>query len=475
MRTRRFLLLVVTGATLFCAAPALAQTACPAGTVAITTATRADATAAGVPTSSACWDPKSTTTGQADGEAKAYLAQHATKSVNVACFNAQFAIDLAALMKAVPGGPPTITSGPRSAADQVKAQASGASQVGACHSYHQYGLAADFNTTNSKTLLWMRINAPQFGLTRIPALSVQTGCSLKGTGFCDPAHIQISGALPPTNQCGVCSASTYTGTQPDTGTPQSGDDDSRYNTPGNIDYLPYTPPVNAPTFSTPLGMLSTPMMSSLPSMAAPTPVTPVATTPTTATTPQQPICTPTFTCTSGTMYYQTSSCTTQVYQVCSNGCNGNSCAAATSTAGVSNAFTSTTNTNTDTNTNVTSNSSDSSSTQPSVSDILTQLTGYTFTAVDVATTASLGFSLNPQTGEVAQLSGTVPVQNGIASQTISSIQPVDSAQTFTSGDLSGTGFNAAPTATLSQSNGFQAVLAGMAPALQRALSILRSL
>lgn len=38
------------------------------------------------------------------------------------------------------------------------------------------------------------------------------------------------------------------------------------------------------------------------------------------------ICTPHFTCSGAVMYYQTSSCTTQTYQLCENGCDGNSCA-----------------------------------------------------------------------------------------------------------------------------------------------------
>jgi hypothetical protein len=115
-------------------------------------------------------------------------------------------------MQAVPGGIPTITDAYRGKAAQAQAQASGASQVGPCGSYHQYGLAADFNTTNATTLRWMRLNAPQYGLAPTGVDPV-TGCGT--SGFCDPGHIQMAGPLPSADQCGICN-STGNGVLPAT-------------------------------------------------------------------------------------------------------------------------------------------------------------------------------------------------------------------------------------------------------------------
>lgn len=160
-----------------------------------------------------CWNPSDPTLGKEANATKAWLQQHAAKSANISCLNPDFAEKLKALMEAVPGGPPTITDGYRGQAAQNAAKASGASQVGWCDGYHNYGLAADFNSTSAATLRWMRENAPRYGLSHLPAMSVQTGCSLKGTGFCDPAHIQIAGEK--IGQCGACSNDRGNGALPD--------------------------------------------------------------------------------------------------------------------------------------------------------------------------------------------------------------------------------------------------------------------
>lgn len=180
----------------------LAQ-ACPAGTVPIGAGDRTNATAAGIPTSASCWNPSDSTVGTTAGAAKEFIKQHATSDANISCLNAQFAEKLAALMKAAPGGPPVVTAGYRGTGAQAQALASGASQVGPCGSFHQYGLAADFNNSNSQVTRWLRTNAPQYGLSAIPTLDINTGCSTRSS-FCDPAHIQMGGSLPSRDQCGIC-------------------------------------------------------------------------------------------------------------------------------------------------------------------------------------------------------------------------------------------------------------------------------
>lgn len=240
---------------------ALADT-CPAPTVAITDATRANATAAGIPTSATCWNPSDSSTGQAAGAAKLWLQQHATKNANIACLNSTFAERLEKFMQAVPGGPPTITDGYRGAAAQNAAKSNGASQVGWCSSYHNYGMAADFNNSSKTMLLWMRQNAPQYGLTPIPTLNVQTGCSYTSS-FCDPAHIQIQGPHPSADQCGVCATTGGDGTLPGIQT-QSNPDDYYYysNAPAA------NPFIQQPATTFPPMMPMQPMMSTQPSLPA---------------------------------------------------------------------------------------------------------------------------------------------------------------------------------------------------------------
>lgn len=193
------------------------------GEVLITSENRAVATAAGIPADYPCWIPGQPYTGASIGESKIFLQQHSTKNVNVACFNPEFAEQLKNLLQSVPGGPPTITDGYRSPADQIRARASGASKVGPCGSYHQYGLAADFNDSDQKTLQWMRMNASRFGLAPVTNANPATGCT--PSGFCDYGHIQIAARLPSRDQCGLCSGDQAFGllqpTSPTIGAPSS--------------------------------------------------------------------------------------------------------------------------------------------------------------------------------------------------------------------------------------------------------------
>ena len=381
---------------------------CPTGTVDITAATRQAATDAGIPTSSQCWNPTDANAGQAAGEAKAFLIQHATKDANISCLNAGFAEKLAALMKAVPGGVPVITSAYRGKADQEKAKASGASQVGWCDGYHNYGMAADFNTTNKTALLWMRMHAPEYGLTRIQTLSIVTGCSMiPRSTFCDPAHIQINTPKPSIDQCGICSSTGGNGTLPSSATPYSPYDD--YQSPAPIPSNQWYPGAPVPTVAPATSPIST---------AATTATTPAVTsTGTTATATSSGICSPAFSCSNNVMYYQTTSCTTQVYQTCTNGCNGNSCATIAPSTGTS--------------TLIANSTTQASSTAELLSAFSNPVS---LSATTIGTAAPIGVVLNGNISNVAQLGNTSPgtiVNPG----TIASIQPITSQQTFTSSDL----------------------------------------
>ena len=105
-------------------------------------------------------------------------------------------------MQANPNGIPTIRDGYRSPQEQAHLPA-GSTRVGPCGSYHQYGLAADFDASQN-SLRWMRENASRFGLSPVTHANPTTGCT--PSGFCDAGHIQIAGPRPPTNQCGICAA-----------------------------------------------------------------------------------------------------------------------------------------------------------------------------------------------------------------------------------------------------------------------------
>ncbi|MFA7309714.1 MAG: hypothetical protein WC050_02310, partial [Candidatus Paceibacterota bacterium] len=205
---------------------------------------------------------------------------------------------------------------------------------------------------------------------------------------------------------------------------------------------------------------------------APAPAPTPASNPSTPPSTQPQICTPSFSCTDGTMYYQTSSCTKQVYQTCPYGCGTTSCNLSTSTPAsgggtVSNAFNSTSSTSTNTN----SNTNTDTSPTPSVSDFLSSYISPR--AVDIGTSTSLSFVLNPETGDIEQIrmqsTSTTP---RLATNTIESIQPVAGQQTFNSADLaSSPGYSY----TGPQTSAFFQVLQSMRSALLWGLNVLRSL
>src|SRR3989338_9169732 len=135
----------------------------------------------------ACYNPSDAAIGQAAETAKEWLRKHASKGSNISCLDAEFAQKVKRFMEAVPGGPPTIISAYRPPEAQVALVRSGASKAGPCQSYHNYGLAVDFNNTSQ--ISWMRANSWTYGINII--------------GAWDPNHFQDArGRL---GQCGKCS------------------------------------------------------------------------------------------------------------------------------------------------------------------------------------------------------------------------------------------------------------------------------
>src|SRR3989344_2041471 len=135
----------------------------------------------------ACYNPSDAVIGQAAESAKEWLAQHATRGSNISCLDAEFAQKVKRFMESVPGGPPTIISAYRRPEAQIALVRSGASKAGPCESYHNYGLAVDFNNTSQ--ISWMRANAWVHGINII--------------GAWDPNHFQD--ARGRFGQCGQCS------------------------------------------------------------------------------------------------------------------------------------------------------------------------------------------------------------------------------------------------------------------------------
>ncbi|MDR3571962.1 MAG: M15 family metallopeptidase [Candidatus Pacebacteria bacterium] len=262
---------------------ASADTQCPAGSVAITDATRAAANAAGLPASVQCWNPGDQNTGQAAGDAKLWLQQHATKGSNISCLSPQFAEKLAKFMQAVPGGPPVITSGYRSITEQnsIIARGDGATRVTtACGSYHVWGLAADFNNSNAQQTAWMRANAASYGIATI--------------GAWDPNHFQDAGGRQ--GQCGVCNASGGNGTLSSAATP-SQDDVPPRSVSSQISIPPgYCLASQEPIIAVPCSSLSQPSSgssSASPQVLGQQPQTIPPSTPSTPTiTPTSPLTTP---------------------------------------------------------------------------------------------------------------------------------------------------------------------------------------
>lgn len=409
---------------------------CPPGQTLITTeAEREQATNAGIPESSKCWNPDDANTGKTVAQAKTVLnAMRCNTGVNIEQLDPKFSACAARFFNALREKSPSacIESAYRDAAKQAATCRSICGQLscpGLCAapgtSYHQKGLAIDIGKLSiSGNQLWQL--ASQFGLG-----------NPNGLHRSDPNHIQVM------NGGSNCSDIGY---QPTT------DDAFIAGPPQSNPYFNYRP---APMTSAPAQSFTAPIAAPLSSPA------------TTPTQPTSQICTPTFTCTNGVMNYLTSSCTTQTYQVCAYGCSGNTCAPAPSssnTNSVNSAFgTSSTSTITTTNTNTNENTNTTS-----IADYLSAITN-PFSAAEIGTSTGLSFELNPDTGEISDLSARaralVPTSSiGV----IKSVQPTLGQQTFTSSDLVNT-----PSSISRQATGFQQILDGLRQALTWAVQFLK--
>ncbi|HVU75454.1 MAG TPA: D-alanyl-D-alanine carboxypeptidase family protein [Candidatus Paceibacterota bacterium] len=392
-----------------------------------------------------CWNPNDKNVGIDVAKAKEDLAAvRCGTGVNVAQLDPKFSGCADKFMQALRQLSPSacITSAYRDQQQQAAACRSICGQLscpGLCaapgKSYHQQGLAIDLSkVTISKQQFWQ--------------LALQSGIgNPTGLHNSDPYHIQsMNGGIS-------CATAGYLPTDNDTFTP------------GPMSSNPY------------FGYGQNPLPSMQPLTAAPSvSMTPTQTaTPSTGTTntgtSQPQICNPSYSCSAGTMYYQTTSCTTQVYQLCVYGCDGNACKTASSTSstlnGVTGAFSSSS-TSTSDSTNTNTNTNDNTN----ISDILNSLSiGDMYTSTEVGTSVPL--SLNASINQIGLLqSGTTSYPTGtlVASGTIQSYQPVGSQSTFVTQDLA-----SIPGAVVAQNSAVFSILQGMKNALLGALNFLLSL
>lgn len=323
---------------------------------------------------------------------------------------------------------------------------------------HPRGVAIDVNVTNGKgvnnceSYLALHTNAPTFGL------KFYLGCK-------DAYH------FVPTN-AGCSAGGTFSGTGSNGQIPTTFYDYPEYMTGAQSPTSAFTNGLRQA-----LGIATTPALSPATQSTGSTGAT--GSTGTTGTT-ADPICSPAFSCTSGIMYYKTSSCTTQVYQVCPFGCTGTACAVASSSSStLTNAFATTSTTTTKASTTSTTNNQNSQGTQTgsnnSVLDVISNyLSGITTaTSVDVGTATPVTLTLNTMTDiawNTTRSTSTTALGGNATSGIIYSVQPALSQQTFVSNDLSG---NIVSSYSPQQATGFQALLASMRTALEWAISYLK--
>ncbi len=423
-----------------------AQTGCTADSPPVTTvADVAAMKAAGIEDAriGMCWDRKDANVGATQAQAKQDLQgmwcgnkaaqcsfNGATYSSTIDDLDPKFALCADKFMKQLRASDPTacIRSAYRSSAHQM-CSCQGICRANSCpglcappgNSYHQKGLAID-------------VNHPKVTKQQLWSIGSQSGLGNPlGLHVSDPDHMQVM------NGGSNCSDIGYSPTDTDVFVPGPVQSNPYFN------YGPAPMPSIAP--------------QSFPGAPVPTVSTPAATTPavtttgTTATATSSGICSPVFSCSNNVMYYQTSSCTTQVYQTCANGCNGNSCAVITPTAGTSTL-------------SATTQSTQASSTN----DLLNALSNpVSLSAVPIGTAAPIAVTLNGNTSDVAGLNGNT-TSSIVNPGTISSIQPITSQQTFTSSDLTNNSVSSYGT----QSNSaVLKILADLKSALEWAINFLK--
>ncbi len=386
-----------------------------------------------------CYDPSNAETGLQASDAKEFLRQYVTRNVNVSCFNAAFAEKLKNMIQAVPAGlpKPVINDGYRSPVAQANLPA-GSTRVGPCGSYHQYGLAADFNNTGAQTVTWIRANVSQFGLAVI--------------GAWDPAHVQDGGARPPTSQCAQsCNGSTG-GYGTLDGSYTSGPAYQGVNRNSNAEYELGPGPSNTPMQTTPTAPLSNAFRNLFNPASLPfTPVTVLPVGTSTSATSTVGLCSPQFYCSGNAVFYQTSSCTQQQYQACPSGCASGMCnAESASTTG--------------------SRAGNSGST--SIYDLLNQYLYGSSTSTGSGANASLDVNgISNNSVSLVPVFPSQPTPNaGLASNTYA-LAP-SGGPTFVSPDLANSNYNGGALIG-SQTTGFQAMLQTLKTTLLGILAALK--
>jgi hypothetical protein len=394
----------------------------------------------------------------------AYLETKKTGSnVDVAHLNADYACRLSKFLKAADaaGKNIRITSAYRSVALQADLYKSYLAKGGAPvappgRSRHNFGIAADLTFDGVWPNYGAGNNNTALCLQRLPsckwAHDNSTTFGLKWPMLVEPWHVE-----PGTDVKGLAQLPT---------------DPAYWSSDAGTTYAG-TPLMSYPTLPQPS------VVNSIAPVGTPT-ASPVTTPTQTPAATQPQICSPQFSCTGNVTYYHTSSCATQVYQVCQYGCASSGTACATSATSTSATSTQTnltgTSTSIGTSTDIT-NSNDNTntdSTGPSVSDILNSIANsVSFTATDVGTSTSLAFTLNPETGEVVQLGAPQNSTSTVAPGTITSIQPVAGQQTFVSTDIGNT--VTGQYVPQQASSGFQTILNNLQSALIWALNVLKQL
>ena len=299
---------------------------------------------------------------------------------------------------------------------------------GANGSNHTRGLAMDMSPANGdfQTIWKFASQNPQFGVCFPYLGSDRPHMALAGTGTGEASKCAAqgvtkacsgapnftpsavtSGPVSPYDEGGALYGNPAAG--PSASTPYTALPASPY---GSVLQSPGAP---APTFA------PTAPMTTIPSYSTPTtPTNPLITTPSTQ---LGGICSPQFSCSNNVMYYQTTSCTTQVYQNCTNGCNGNSCSSIATTAPSSTLVT-------------TPGGTVHASTTEEILNAFAN--PVTFTASNSATATPIAVVLNGNTTDIAQIT-SAPATASTGSGTITSIQPITAQQTFTSSDMSNAG------------------------------------
>lgn len=416
---------------------------CPAGNVLITDATRADATAAGIPTSATCWNPGDTNAGAATGEAKQYLTSilkggscgpYRTTAEGL---DPRFAICAANFMKALRAKDPNfyVISMYRSAAHQAFLCGGGCGRVnGPCApaggSKHQQGIAIDISNGQYIVPDWVHQMGQGYGIIFPVRNDSGHFQPQPGSNCADPN-------FKPTDTSGVVGAPF----------------DQQIRRALGLN----PPPPPAPQVQT----TPTPVVTPTAPLQIPPPLGTLNTTPLLPGT-----CTPQNYCHSdGNIYYRASTCVDQIYQQCSSGCSGVVCNGTSTSLSISNLLSSTGTTSGTQNQNTNTNKNGTST-----FDLINQYAN-PITSVDIGTATPV--VLNPDTSNsIGSLQGTLSQTTGTlyASGTASGVATIGSQQTFTSGDLGNTG---APTYTQGQNTFALQILDSLKNALLGALQYLR--